>query len=1042
MPIHRAPLRSVIPALIQKIKPYFPFLGIYCLLIGFLVPKSFQDGKVLLPTYLLHLIAFLFLFSSSRSTPRVHHYYNANNNYNFNSNMNPPKANISHFAPPKSPGFSEPAMEDDGSAGVSDESFTEELFTEKAWEALMRAAPIAKQAGCPQVESEHLMKALLGLDVCMAPKIFKTLSVDQKEVERRIDNFIRTHPQMPGSGTQLGGNLNQVMTVSRTLFKMLQRANREAADMKDDFTSVEHLIMAFSEDHRTGKQMFLHLGLNYDKVKQAVLSVRGNKAVRSRTPENTYDALQKYAKDLTQAAMDDKLDPMIGREEEIKRAINILSRRSKNNPVFVGEPGVGKTAVVEGIAQRIVAQDVPSSLIDRKIWELDFGQLVSGCKFMGEFEERLNAVINDVKEDSTAILFIDDIHNVVNVGKAGDTGMGAGNLLKPVLAKGEMRCIGATTVDEYRQYLEKDAGLERRFQKVVISPPSPEESISILRGLCERYELYHKVRISDEALQAAVRLSDRYIADRFLPDKALDLVDEAAAKVQSQATSQAAMEVNRTVLKLQKELLSLQRPSSQPRKGKAAMRIVDLEKEIKDLKSKEVQLSDEWDREKGMRKNISEMKQQIEDSINVSANTSAGLQEKLRMVEMELQNTTKIRDSVEASDIAEVVSKWTGVPVNKMLKTEMDRLLNLDEFLHKRVVGQDEAVQAVTEAIQRSRAGLSDPNRPLANFMFLGPTGVGKTELCKALAEQLFDTEEAMVRIDMSEYMDSFAVTRLVGAPPGYVGYDQGGQLTEAVRKKPYSVILFDEAEKAHGDVFNLLLQLLDDGRLTDGQQRTVSFKNCIIIMTSNLGAGSNLEGEELRDHMMDVIKKRFRPEFINRMDDFIVFKSLTQDQLHDVVKVQLRRLDKRLQEQELTLQITDAALRHVVEVGYDPSYGARPLKRVITKSIETPVAKEILRGNFLPGDTIVLNFDGQVFSLSKSQSGHPIVLVNAGSSASQLFSKRSTSPPPSLRPSLPGRSASTEPHVTSAPPAPALNSSLPTPRPQLSLPKGTSPVL
>lgn len=844
---------------------------------------------------------------------------------------------------------------------------SEDEFTEKAWEALANAPNVAKEQSSQIVETEHLMKSLLNQDNGLVPRVLEKMSVDKDIFARSLDDYMRRQPQVRGYDQQM---------IGRFLEMLLEEARQEKSEMKDDYISVEHMLLAFAKDTRIGKALMGQFGMSYTSVKQTIMEVRGGSTVRSKNPEVSYEALDKYARDLTQAAIDGKLDPVIGRDEEIRRTIQILSRRTKNNPVLIGQPGVGKTAVVEGLAQRIADGDVPAALMGRKVFNLDLGQLIAGAKYRGEFEERLKAVINEVKEDGTIILFIDEIHTIVGAGKAGDSGMDAGNLLKPMLARGELRCIGATTVDEYRQYMEKDAALERRFQQVMVEEPTPEETISILRGLCEKYELFHKVRISDDSLIEAVRLSDRYIADRFLPDKAIDLVDEAASKVQSQATSKPIEleEVERTLLRYEMELLSLKRPANSEIRASSSARISDLEDQVETLKKRQVELNDRWLKEKQSRAEINRIKEKMED-VNVAAAQAEreynleeasrlrygvwyDLQRELQAAEGELGDMSLIREEVVPDDIAEVVSKWSGVPVQKMLQSEMERILTLGDRLHQRVVGQDEAVTAVAEAMQRSRAGLSDPNRPLANFMFLGPTGVGKTELCKALAQQLFDTEDAMIRLDMSEYMDSFASSRMTGAPPGYVGYEEGGQLTEAVRRRPYSVVLFDEVEKAHLDVFNLLLQILDDGRLTDSKGRTVSFRNTIIIMTSNLGAGSGETGDEEKKRVMEAVRNHFRPEFINRMDEFIVFNPLTKEQLRDIVRIQLKRVSERLEDRELSFEVTDSAVDKLVDMGYDPAYGARPLKRVITAMIETPLSKEILRGKYTSGDKVLVDLE------------------------------------------------------------------------------------
>jgi ATP-dependent Clp protease ATP-binding subunit ClpB len=718
------------------------------------------------------------------------------------------------------------------------------------------------------------------------------------------------------------------------------------------------------------------------KLKQAINQIRGSQKVTDQNPEGKYESLEKYGRDLTQFARDGKLDPVIGRDDEIRRTIQILSRRTKNNPVLIGEPGVGKTAIAEGLAQRIVTGDVPESLRDRKLIALDMGALIAGAKYRGEFEERLKAVLKEVTESQgNIILFIDEIHTVVGAG-ATQGAMDAGNLLKPMLARGELRCIGATTLDEYRKYIEKDAALERRFQQVYVDQPSVEDTISILRGLKERYEVHHGVKISDSALVAAATLSTRYISDRFLPDKAIDLVDEAAAKLKMEITSKPEEldEVDRKILQLEMEKLSLQKETDRASRD----RLERLEKELADLKEEQSSLNAQWQAEKDVITHIQKLKEEI-DRVNIEVQQAerdydlnraaelkygklTDLNRQLQEAEQKLAATqtsgkSMLREEVTEADIAEIISKWTGIPLSKLVETEMQKLLHLEEELHKRVIGQDEAVIAVSDAIQRSRAGLADPNRPVASFIFLGPTGVGKTELAKALAAYLFDTEEAMVRIDMSEYMEKHAVSRLIGAPPGYVGYDEGGQLTEAIRRRPYAVILFDEIEKAHPDVFNIFLQILDDGRVTDSQGHTVDFKNTIIIMTSNIGsqyildlAGDDSRYEEMRSRVMEAMRAQFRPEFLNRVDEFIIFHSLTKGELRNIVKLQTQRLEQRLSDRKMALKLSDAAIDWLAEVGYDPVYGARPLKRAIQRELETQIAKSILRGEFHDGDTIFVD--------------------------------------------------------------------------------------
>jgi len=735
-----------------------------------------------------------------------------------------------------------------------------------------------------------------------------------------------------------------------------------------------------TQDDRCGKKLLQEFGISGDrKLKEIIQQIRGSQTVKSRNAEANYEALEKYGRDLTRQAAEGKLDPVIGRDDEIRRMIQILSRRTKNNPVLIGEPGVGKTAIVEGLARRVISGDVPESLQNRRVISLDMGALIAGAKYRGEFEDRLKAVLKEVtSSEGQIILFIDEIHTVVGAG-ATEGAMDAGNLLKPMLARGELRCIGATTLDEYRKYIEKDAALERRFQQIYVQEPSVEDTISILRGLKDRYETHHNVKISDSALIAAATLSNRYISDRFLPDKAIDLVDEAAAKLKMETTSKPEEldEIDRKILQLEMERLSLQKDEN----SSAKERLQKLERELAELKAKQQELNAQWQAEKEIldqRKAIKETLAQIdveiqqaerEYDLNRAATLKYGkraeLEKKLQATEQKFQElqtsgVNLLREEVTEADIAEIIAKWTGIPVAKLVASEKERLLHLEEELHRRIVGQEAAVTAVAEAIQRSRAGLSDPNRPIASFIFLGPTGVGKTELAKALAEYLFDTENALVRIDMSEYMERHTVARLIGAPPGYVGYEEGGQLTEAIRRRPYAVILFDEIEKAHEDVFNIMLQILDDGRLTDSQGRTVDFKNTVIIMTSNLGsqyildlAGQPEKDEELRKRMLDVLRDNFRPEFLNRIDETIIFQSLTKTQLRQIVTLQVQRLQKRLAEQKISLELTTAAVDFLAEVGYDPVYGARPLKRAIQRHLETLIARELLKGTFQEGDTI-----------------------------------------------------------------------------------------
>lgn len=850
-------------------------------------------------------------------------------------------------------------------------------FTEKAWEAIVNTTEVAKKAKQQNLETEHLLQSLLEQDG-LATSIFTKAGIDVRKILNRTEDFINRQPKL----SKTDGSVY----LGRSLDSLLDRAEDQRKKWKDDYISIEHLVLAYTKDDRIGKILKQEFKLDESTLEEVVKQIRGNQKVTDQSPEGKYESLEKYGRDLTQLARLGKLDPVIGRDDEIRRTIQILSRRTKNNPVLIGEPGVGKTAIAEGLAQRIIDGDVPESLRDRTLITLDMGALIAGAKYRGEFEERLKAVLKEVIEsEGQIVLFIDEIHTVVGAG-ATQGAMDAGNLLKPMLARGELRCIGATTLDEYRKYIEKDAALERRFQQIYVDQPSVEDTVSILRGLKERYAVHHGVRIADGALVAAAVLSNRYISDRFLPDKAIDLVDEAAAKLKMEITSKPEEldEIDRKVLQLEMERLSLEKesdPGSKERFGK-------LEKELADLKEEQSNLNAHWQTEKQAIEQIRSIREEIEQvnieisqaerdyDLSKAAELKYGkyneLQRSLKDAEdklSEVQTTGRslLREEVSEEDIAEIIAKWTGIPVSKLVESERDKLLHLEDELHKRVVGQDEAVTAVAEAIQRSRAGLSDPNRPIASFIFLGPTGVGKTELAKALAAYLFDTEEAMVRIDMSEYMEKHAVSRLVGAPPGYVGYEEGGQLSEAIRRRPYAVILFDEIEKAHSDVFNILLQVLDDGRITDSQGRTIDFKNTVIIMTSNIGsqfildvAGDDDQYQEMRLRVTEALRAHFRPEFLNRVDEMIIFHSLLKAQLRNIVKIQAIRLEKRLEERKMTLKLSDAALDFIVEVGYDPVYGARPLKRAIQKELETPIAKRILQGAFQDGNTIFVDVENE----------------------------------------------------------------------------------
>ncbi|MDZ8050734.1 MAG: ATP-dependent chaperone ClpB [Aulosira sp. ZfuVER01] len=856
-------------------------------------------------------------------------------------------------------------------------------FTEKAWEAIAHTPDIVKQYQQQQIESEHLMKALLEQEG-LASGILTKAGVNLQKVRDRAEQFIQRQPKVSGSSTSV--------YLGRSLDTLLDRADAYRKEFKDEYISIEHLLLAYAKDDRFGKALFQEFGLDESKLKNIIKQIRGNQTVTDQNPEGKYQSLEKYGRDLTEAARKGQLDPVIGRDDEIRRTIQILSRRTKNNPVLIGEPGVGKTAIAEGLAQRIVAGDVPQSLKDRKLIALDMGALIAGAKFRGEFEERLKAVLKEVTESGgNIVLFIDEIHTVVGAG-ATQGAMDAGNLLKPMLARGELRCIGATTLDEYRKYIEKDAALERRFQQVYVDQPSVVDTISILRGLKERYEVHHGVRISDSALVAAATLSSRYISDRFLPDKAIDLVDEAAARLKMEITSKPEEldEIDRKILQLEMEKLSLQKESDLGSRE----RLERLEKELADLKEEQRTLNAQWQSEKDVITKIQAVKEEIDRvnleiqqaernyDLNRAAELKYGkltdLHRKLEAAESELtraQGTGKslLREEVTEADIAEIISKWTGIPISKLVESEKEKLLHLEDELHRRVIGQDEAVTAVADAIQRSRAGLADPNRPIASFIFLGPTGVGKTELAKALAAYMFDTEEALVRIDMSEYMEKHTVSRLIGAPPGYVGYEEGGQLTEAIRRRPYAVILFDEIEKAHPDVFNIFLQILDDGRVTDAQGHTVDFKNAIIIMTSNIGsqyildvAGDDLRYDEMRHRVLEAMRNSFRPEFLNRVDEFIIFHSLQKRELRQIVLLQADRLRQRLSDRKMSLRLSDAALDFLAEVGYDPVFGARPLKRAIQRELETQIAKAILRGEFHDGDCIFVDVQNERLFFSR----------------------------------------------------------------------------
>ena len=849
-----------------------------------------------------------------------------------------------------------------------------EKYTQKTLDAVKTAQSMAQENGNQYLTPEHLLYALVDQDGGLIASLFGKMGVDCDGLLSELDTLIRRLPKVSGGSGEV--------YASPETGKILNLAEKTAEKLHDDYISVEHLMLAiFSEGTSDVKQLLQSHGITRSRFTDELSKVK-TAPVTSDNPEETYDALKKYGTDLVERARSKELDPVIGRDAEIRNVIRILSRKTKNNPVLIGEPGVGKTAIAEGLAQRIVRGDVPEGLKDRTIFSLDMGALIAGAKYRGEFEERLKAVLNEVKKsEGKIILFIDELHTIVGAGKT-EGSMDAGNLLKPLLARGELHCIGATTLDEYRQYIEKDAALERRFQPVQVDEPTVEDTISILRGLKERYEIYHGVRIHDNALVAAATLSARYITDRFLPDKAIDLVDEACAMIRTEIDSMPAEldDLRRKIMQQEIEEMALKKEDDQLSRD----RLEELKKELADEKEQFNAMKSRWEAEKNGVESVKKLKSEIEqmhgDIERAQANLEYEKAAKLKYSDLpalekqlkdaeaaaETHNSdnSMVHDTVTENEIADIVGKWTGIPVSRLMEGEREKLLRLDEIIHKRVVGQDEAVRLVTEAIQRSRAGIADPNRPIGSFLFLGPTGVGKTELAKSLADCLFDDEHNMVRIDMTEYMEKFSVSRLIGAPPGYVGYDEGGQLTEAVRRKPYSVVLFDEVEKAHPDVFNILLQILDDGRITDSQGRTVDFKNTIIILTSNLGSAELLDGiqpdgsiaESARNAVMGELRRAFRPEFLNRLDEIILFKPLTKENLNGIIEILMQGLRKRMADKTLKLDVTDAAKSLIIERGFDPIYGARPLKRYLQSAAETLIAKEILRGDLPAGSTLVLD--------------------------------------------------------------------------------------
>ena len=855
-------------------------------------------------------------------------------------------------------------------------------FTQKSLEAIQNAQSMAVEYGNPQMDQQHLLVTLLTQDEGLIPQLMQKMNVNVNGLLQAAENEVKKLPRATGGQTYVSSDLEKTLTAAEKL----------AENMTDEYVSVEHIFMAMVNSPNAAlKEIFRQYNITKEGFMKILATVRGNTRVTSDSPEATYDALKKYGTDLVEKARSKKLDPVIGRDDEIRNVIRILSRKTKNNPVLIGEPGVGKTAIAEGLAQRIVKEDVPNSLKDKTIFSLDMGALIAGAKFRGEFEERLKAVLNEVKKsEGKIILFIDELHTIVGAGKS-DGAMDAGNLLKPMLARGELHCIGATTLNEYKQYIEKDPALERRFQPVVVNEPTVEDTIAILRGLKERYEVYHGVKIQDQAMIAAATLSNRYISDRFLPDKAIDLVDEACAMIRTEMDSMPTEldVIQRKIIQHEIEEAALKKEDDKLSKE----HLEEIQKELAEMRDQFATLKAKWENEKDAIGVVQKLREQIEDvnaeieaaerkyDLNKAAELKYGklpqlqkeLEEKEREAEENGNKNTLLRDKVTEEEIARIIERWTGIPVAKLMEGEREKLLHLEDILHERVVGQDEAVQKVAEAILRSRAGIQSPNRPIGSFMFLGPTGVGKTELAKTLAECLFDDEKNMVRIDMTEYMEKFSVSRLIGAPPGYVGYEEGGQLTEAVRRKPYSVILFDEVEKAHPDVFNILLQVLDDGRITDSQGRTIDFKNTVIILTSNLGSNYLLEGidangeitQEARNQVEELLHHSFRPEFLNRLDEIVFYKPLTKDNITHIIDLIMKDLNKRLADKQLKCELTERAKDYIVETGYDPAFGARPLKRLVQRDIETLLARKIIAGDIDQGTTLVVDVENGEYSIT-----------------------------------------------------------------------------